>query len=43
MNGAHHDFYLALAYGVSALLIGAEALMLWRRCRRAAATRRELP
>ncbi|RZJ09664.1 MAG: heme exporter protein CcmD [Rubrivivax sp.] len=30
-----HGFYLTLAYGVSALLIVAEVLLLWRRCARA--------
>lgn len=35
MNADEHGFYLALAYGVSALLVAAEVLLLTRRCRRA--------
>lgn len=30
-----HGFYLSIAYGVSALLLAAELLLLWRRSRRA--------
>jgi heme exporter protein CcmD len=37
MNLSDHGFYLLLAYGASGLLLLAEALLLWRRCRRAAA------
>ena len=33
----NHGFYLLLAYGASGLLVLAEELLLWRRCRRAAA------
>ena len=32
---ADHDFYLTLAYGVSAVVILAEVVLLWRRCARA--------
>jgi heme exporter protein CcmD len=32
---ADHGSYLTLAYGVSAVLVVAELLLLWRRCRRA--------
>lgn len=35
MNLADHGFYLSLAYGLSAVLVAAEVLLLWRRCRRA--------
>lgn len=35
MNAQDHDFYLLLAYGVSAVLLLAELLSLWLRCRRA--------
>lgn len=31
-----HDFHLALAYGVSAALVTAELVLLWRRAHRAA-------
>jgi heme exporter protein CcmD len=34
MNTANHGFYIALAYGVSGLLVAAELLLLWRRCQR---------
>jgi hypothetical protein len=33
----NHGFYLLLAYGASGLLLLAETLLLWRRCRRATA------
>ncbi|WP_313571778.1 heme exporter protein CcmD [Comamonas terrigena] len=37
-------FFIALAYGVSAMLLVAEVWSLWRRCRRQAAhTEGELP
>jgi heme exporter protein CcmD len=35
MNAQDHGFYLLLAYGVSAVLLLAELLSLWLRCRRA--------
>ncbi len=35
MNAADHGFYLTLAFGVSGLLLAAELLLLWQRCRRA--------
>ncbi len=39
-----HAFFIALAYGVSAMLLVAEVWSLWRRCRRQAAhTEGELP
>jgi hypothetical protein len=36
MNFADHGFYLLLAYGASGALLVAEALLMRRRCRRAA-------
>ncbi|MDH1290920.1 heme exporter protein CcmD [Comamonas terrigena] len=39
-----HAFFIALAYGVSAMLLVTEVWSLWRRCRRQAAhTEGELP
>lgn len=39
-----HAFFIALAYGGSAMLLVAEVWSLWRRCRRQAAhTEGELP
>lgn len=35
MSTESHSFYLALAYGIAALLMAAESLLLWRRCHRA--------
>lgn len=35
MNSVDHGFYLTLAFGVSGLLLAAELLLLWQRCRRA--------
>lgn len=35
-NLQDHPFFLALAYGVSGLLVLVEVLALWQRCRRSA-------
>ena len=32
----NHAFFIAIAYGVSAVLLAAEIWSLWRRCRRQA-------
>lgn len=37
-----HGFFITLAYGVSGLLLAAEALLLWRRCARARRLRERL-
>lgn len=36
-----HGFFLLIAYGVSGLLLAAELLLLWRRCRQARCLREE--
>lgn len=37
-----HGYFLLIAYGLSGLLLAAELLLLWRRCRRERQLRREM-